>query len=357
MGCALDTAFWRGKRVLLTGHTGFKGAWTALLLRQLGAEVYGVALAPEASPNLFEVIEPVAGLTSVIADIRDAEALRAARDWGPQIVLHMAAQPLVRRSYADPVETFGVNMMGTVNVLDALRGAPGLEAVLVVTTDKVYRNEDTGRAFLESDPLGGHDPYSASKAAAELAVYSYAHSYFEPHGVPVATARAGNVIGGGDWSVDRIVPDIWRAARAGEALVLRMPHAVRPWQHVVEPIVGYLVYCQNLVTAPDGTPRALNFGPPPADILTVAEVAEQVGRGLEASRGWVLAEGPAPREMKLLSLDPAAAEAALGWRTKMDARTALDWTSAWYRAFDQDRDMARFTADQITAYIASDTTG
>jgi len=354
MQASLDREYWRGKRVLLTGHTGFKGAWTTLLLSQLGAEVFGVALAPDTTPSLFDLFGDGGGQTSTIADIRDPTALRAACEWGPRIVIHMAAQPLVRRSYAEPIETFDVNLMGTVNLLEALRGVEDLEAVLVVTTDKVYRNEDTGRAFLEDDPLGGHDPYSASKAAAEMAVYSYAHSFFEPRGVPVATARAGNVIGGGDWSADRIVPDIWRAAQAKTPLELRMPKAVRPWQHVIEPLTGYLIYCQNLARSADRTPRALNFGPPPSDILTVAEVAERVMDGLGSTVGWRLAEGPAPREMKLLSLDPEAAARALGWRTRLDAKAALDWTSEWYRAFDDRRDMKRFTVDQIASYIATD---
>lgn len=350
MSGRIDPAFWRGKRVLLTGHTGFKGAWATIVLRRLGAEVCGIALAPETRPNLFEIAGGVSA--SVIADIREPESFSVLATWKPQIVLHMAAQPLVRRSYADPVQTFATNVMGTVNLLEALRGSQGLEAILVVTTDKVYRNDDTGRAFLESDPLGGHDPYSASKAGSEVATYSYAHSFFEPAGIPVATARAGNVIGGGDWSIDRIIPDIWRANKAGEPVGLRMPDAVRPWQHVLDPVAGYLVYCQALV-ANRQTPRALNFGPPPEDILTVAEVADRFLNGLGSTLGWVRTAGPAVKEMKLLSLDPGAARQALRWRTRLDARAAIDLTSAWYHAFDQNSDMAAFTNRQIDDYMRS----
>jgi len=349
----IDTAFWQNKRVLLTGHTGFKGAWMLLLLERLGADVMGIALAPETSPNLFDILRPGVKAKSVIADIRNPSAFSDVAAWRPQIVIHMAAQPLVRRSYAEPVETFGTNVMGTVNLLDMVRQLEGIEAVLVITTDKVYRNDDAGRAFVEDDPLGGHDPYSASKAAAEMAVFTYAHSYFAARNVPVATARAGNVIGGGDWSADRIIPDIWRSHRDEEAVVLRMPKAVRPWQHVIEPIAGYLVYCQALVRGDDDLPRALNFGPPASDNLTVAEVTERMLGGLNSKRSWVLAEGPAPREMKLLSLNPAAAVRALGWKTRMTAGEAIDLTSRWYRQFDDGADMIQVTKQQIDEYLTA----
>ena len=354
MRCQVDRSFWQGKRVLLTGHTGFKGGWTAVLLKALGAEVFGLSLPPETEPNLYDLVTKNALSTSVFADVRDADAMGAARRWAPEIVLHMAAQPLVRKSHLEPVATFATNVMGVVNTLEVLRDSPGLQAILVITTDKVYRNEETGRAFREDDPLGGADPYSASKAAADLAAASYGASFFEPKGVPVATARAGNVIGGGDWSQDRIVPDIWRAARAGAPLILRMPQAVRPWQHVIEPVVGYLLYCQRLATAAEDLPRALNFGPPPSEVMRVGDVAEYGLAQLSPNVGWRMTEGPVLQEMKLLSLDPTAAVRALGWRTRLDARAALDWTMAWYRAFDEGRDMVGFTMDQCSTYLSMD---
>ena len=268
----IERAFWRDRRVLLTGHTGFKGAWLALWLERLGAQVFGLALPPTIpSPRGFPNWRPRRS-RSRIGDIRDAGVVaRAVQEARPQIVIHMAAQALVRRSYRAPVETFATNVMGTAHLLDSLRGAEGLQAVLVVTTDKVYRNDGNGHPFAEDDPLGGADPYSASKAAAEIVVASMATSFFGGKGV--ATARAGNVIGGGDWSEDRLIPDIWRAVKAGKPLRLRNPEATRPWQHVLDPLAGYLRYAERLASGAD-VPKALNFGPLPGDALTVAEIAD-----------------------------------------------------------------------------------
>ena len=240
-GSEPDGGFWQGRRVFLTGHTGFKGAWAALWLADLGAEVHGFALPPHTEPSLWEQVGTGLLAGETLADLADRDALtEAVRRARPQIVLHMAAQALVTRSYADPVGTFATNVLGTAHLLDALRAADGLEAVVVVTTDKVYANDGSGRVFVEDDPLGGGDPYSASKSAAELLTRSFAASFFDPAGVPVATARAGNVLGGGDWSADRLAPNIWRAARSGVPLLLRSPQATRPWQHVLEPLAGYL---------------------------------------------------------------------------------------------------------------------
>lgn len=347
-----DRDFWRGRRVLLTGHTGFKGAWAALWLHAMGAEVHGFALAPETVPNLWHQIGGGLLARETRADLADLGALgEAVRQARPQVVLHMAAQALVRRSYADPVGTIAANATGTVHLLEALRDASELEVAIVVTTDKVYSNNNSGRDFVEDDPLGGHDPYSASKAAAELLTRSYAHSFLEPAGARVATARAGNVIGGGDWSADRLVPDAWRAARDGVPLKLRFPGATRPWQHVVEPLAGYFTYAEALAADPHA-PRALNFGPVPGDTMTVAQVADALGEALGAGRPWEQDEGEHPPEMKLLSLDPSLARDAIGWEPRLNGRAAVEWTTRWYAAHGDGRSARTLCLDQITEYEA-----
>lgn len=347
-----DPDFWRGRRVFLTGQTGFKGAWAALWLNRLGAEVHGYALPADTEPSLWAEIGDGLLASETLADLADRHALARALDAArPQVVLHMAAQALVRAGYADPLRTIATNVLGTVNLLETLRGRDELQAVLVVTTDKVYANEDTGRDFRESDPLGGHDPYSASKAAAEILTRSYAQSFFEPSGVKVATARAGNVIGGGDWSLDRLVPDIWRAADSGTTLKLRSPHATRPWQHVLDPLAGYLGYVEALA-ARDDVPRALNFGPPPGESATVAEVAERVGAVLGLATAWEQDTGDHPREMTLLSLDPAAARESIGWCTRLALDSALEWTAAWYAGYRSGRSARELCLDQIRQYEA-----
>ena len=349
----LNADFWRKQRVLLTGHTGFKGAWAALWLESLGATVHGIALAPDHLPDLFSRLAPFARMRSTIADIRDAATVvELVKDAAPTLVLHMAAQPLVRRSYREPVATFASNLMGTVNVLDALRDAAGLAAILVVTTDKVYINNGGGMAFGENCPLGGHDPYSASKACTEIATSAYAQSFFTPAGVSLATARAGNVVGGGDWSPDRIVPDIWRATHAGVPLALRYPDAVRPWQHVLDSLFGYFLYLERLADPASDVPLAMNFGPGGADNMTVADVADVMTAGLRGAQGWVRAEGEHPVEAQTLSLDPTLAWDILSWKTRLPARDALRWTADWYRAFDAGRDIRELCLAQIKDYEA-----
>jgi CDP-glucose 4,6-dehydratase len=346
-----DRAFWANQRVLLTGHTGFKGAWATLWLERLGATVHGLALAPDHSPDLFSRLLPFGGLTSTISDIRDPDAVRSVvAAAAPTIVLHMAAQPLVRRSYADPVTTFGTNVMGTINLLDALRGSSGLVAVLVVTTDKVYRNVDSGTRFLEDDALGGHDPYSASKACAEVATAAYAKSFFTPIGVRLATARAGNVVGGGDWSPDRLVPDVWRALHRGEPLELRFPEATRPWQHVLDSVSGYLTYLERLAAPALGIALAMNFGPASVETFTVAAVAEMIAASFPGSRGWVRALGDHVKEAQALALDPSRAATELGWRTRLSAAESLAWTADWYRDYDAGRDVREISLGQIERY-------
>ena len=348
----MTRAFWRDRRVLLTGHTGFKGAWLALWLDRMGAKVFGLALPPDTEPALFSLLQPMHGVHSRLADIRDAEAVAAAvEEARPQIVIHMAAQSLVRRSYRCPAETFATNVIGTTHLLDCLRSVAGLEAVLVITTDKVYRNHGNGRAFTENDPLGGDDPYSASKSAAELVVAGMAASFFRPKGVPVATARAGNVIGGGDWSEDRLIPDLWRAVRADEPLRLRNPQSTRPWQHVLEPLSGYLLYAERMASGTD-VPAALNFGPSPGDVLTVAEVAQTMLDAMQSSQCWIAAEGPQPQERHSLAIDPALARTAIGWQPRLPSSKALQWTAEWYRAVMAGAAPRAVALDQIERYEA-----
>jgi CDP-glucose 4,6-dehydratase len=348
----IDRAFWQGRRVLLTGHTGFKGAWLSLWLEGMGAEVFGLALPPDTEPSLHALLQPMAGIRSRLADIRDPGAVAAAvAEARPSVVIHMAAQALVRRSYRLPVETLCTNVMGTAHLLDSLRNAEGLQAVLVVTTDKVYRNDGRQRPFAETDPLGGADPYSASKAAAELLVAGMAASFFAGKGVAVATARAGNVIGGGDWSEDRLVPDIWRAVRGGEPLRLRHPDATRPWQHVLEPLAGYLGYVERLAAGVE-LPAALNFGPAADDVLTVADVAETMLMAMNGNRRWVRVEEPQPEEAQSLAIDPALAMRAIGWRPRLSAAQALQWTAEWYGAVAAGGDPRELVCDQIRRYQA-----
>lgn len=348
----VNAEFWNGRRVLLTGHTGFKGAWTALWLAKMGAEVTGISLAPDGEFSLFGVIGPHLSLTSHFIDIRDKEALaKAVTEANPEIVLHMAAQALVRRSYRTPEATFATNVTGAINLLEALRDLPSLKAALMITSDKVYRNDDSGRAFKEADPLGGDDPYSASKAACEIAVAAYAKSYFRERNIPLATARAGNVIGGGDFSEDRLIPDIWRAARKGTSVTLRYPGATRPWQHVLESVSGYLVYLEALAGANGGAlPQALNFGPQRAENLAVGEIARDVQAAFGIQSDWSLDSAAQPLEKTHLALDVSLARAELGWQATWTAATALARTVDWYTAFNEGSDMLAFTLSQIEAY-------
>lgn len=347
MTATVDDAFWAGRRVLVTGHSGFKGAWLTVWLESLGASVHGLSLDPPSSPSLFEL---VAGGASPPVDVRDAAAVRAAVEAAaPSVVFHLAAQPLVRRSYAEPAETFAVNVQGTAHVLDAARAAGGVEAIVVVTSDKCYAPaEDSELGHRETDPLGGHDPYSASKAAAEIVAAAYRSSY----GLPLATARAGNVIGGGDWGEDRLLPDVMRAALDGGAVELRSPDAVRPWQHVLNPLAGYLLLAQSLTTDPAAA-DAWNFGPAVEDALPVRALVERIavlwGREIEVRTQ----PGEHPHETASLRLDSSRARLRLGWQPAWDLDEGLQAIVEWYRAYERKADLREITLAQIAAYQAA----
>lgn len=345
-----DIEFWRARRVLLTGHTGFKGAWMYVWLRELGAHVTGFALAPVTAPSLWSLVASEAGGRSVIADIRDAARLRTVvAETRPSIVIHMAAQALVRESYREPLATFATNVMGTAHLLEACRDVPDLRAVLIVTSDKVYENLELGRPFGEDDRLGGHDPYSASKACAELVARSYRDSFF-PGPTAVATVRAGNVIGGGDWSADRLIPDCVRALQTGRPVRLRYPDAVRPWQHVLEPLSGYLAAARLLTEAPAAAPTALNFGPDPASFCKVHEVVDRFSGRFAGRPGWQRDPGEHPAEARALTLTSALAARALGWQPVLGIEDALAWTAQWYRAHANGEDALAITRGQVALY-------
>ncbi len=344
---AVNAAFWAGKRVLLTGHTGFKGAWAAIWLNRMGAEVTGLALAPDQTPSLFDLARVDAQAASRIADLRDPAAVAVATAGSFDLVLHMAAQPIVRTAIEDPIATLETNVLGTARLLQALRYQPSLQAVLVVTSDKVYANNDAGRAFSEGDHLGGKDPYSASKAATEIVVQSFAKSYFQ--GVPLGTSRGGNVIGGGDFSRDRLVADIVRAVRAGEAVTLRHPEATRPWQHVLDCLAGYFRHIEALATDP-AAPRAVNFGPKPGG--PEVSVGELAGLGVAALGGqpWRHEPDPTSLEAKTLAIDAGLARRALGFESRLDAPEAVALTMDWYRRQAAGEDALTLCLEQIEGY-------
>lgn len=344
-----DQAFWRGRRVLVTGHTGFKGAWLCLWLEKLGAVVTGYALAPATTPSMFVDARVSDRVRSVIGDVCDhARLASVVADAKPEVAFHLAAQSLVRPSYADPVTTFATNVMGTVNVLDVLRRADGLLATIIVTSDKCYENREWVWPYRESDPMGGHDPYSASKGCAELVTASFARSFFE--GGAIASARAGNVIGGGDWSVDRLIPDAIRAFREGKAVRLRNPKSLRPWQHVLEPLGGYLELAERLAAEPSRFAGGWNFGPRDEDVRPVAEVVETLAREWGAGARWEADSGDHPHEAKILRLDATKARSELLWRPRLGLGEASSWTAAWYRDTIGGADAAERTLVDIQHY-------
>jgi CDP-glucose 4,6-dehydratase len=352
---------WRGRKVLLTGHTGFKGGWLALWLARLGAEVRGYALDPATDPNLFTAARVGSVVEDVRGDIRDAAALeRAMQEFAPEVVFHLAAQPLVRYSYQDPIGTFETNVMGTAHVLDCVRRTPSVRAVVSVTTDKCYDNKEWVWPYRETDPLGGYDPYSSSKACAEIVSAAFRQSYFpvaelgQPSGhcVAVATARAGNVIGGGDWSTDRLIPDLVRGFLSGEPVLIRRPHAIRPWQHVLEPLHGYLLLAEKLLTHDPRFATAYNFGPVEDDARPVGWIAERMTRFWGDGASWVQDTADSPHEAGYLKLDASRARADLGWVPRLRLDQALEMLVAWYRAWQAAADMHAFTLAQIERYQA-----
>lgn len=358
-GVALNPMFWKGKRVLLTGHTGFKGSWLSLWLQSMGAQVVGYALAPPTNPSLFEAAQVGQGMTSVIGDIRDLPKLQAVfAEHHPEIVIHMAAQPLVRYSYQNPVETYSTNVMGTVHLLETVRNSPGVKAVLNITTDKCYENREWVWGYRENEPMGGYDPYSNSKGCAELVSTAYRSSFFNgdsyvQHGVALATVRAGNVIGGGDWAQDRLIPDILAAFEQGKLVEIRNPQAIRPWQHVLEPLRGYLTLAENLFEQGPHFAEAWNFGPNDEDAKSVGWIVEQMAELWGNDAKWQIDTGAHPHEANYLKLDISKARSRLDWHPALRLTDALKLIIDWSKQRQAGADIRKLTMDQIRTYHTS----
>jgi CDP-glucose 4,6-dehydratase len=352
----MNAVFWQGKRVLLTGHTGFKGSWLSLWLQSMGAEVIGYALPPSTNPSLFEVAKIAQGMTSIIGDIRNLPQLQKVFDeHKPEIVIHMAAQPLVRYSYTEPVETYSTNVMGTVNLLEAVRLTKSVRAVVNVTTDKCYENREWVWGYRESEAMGGYDPYSSSKGCSELVTAAYRNSYFHAekylmHGVALASGRAGNVIGGGDWAEDRLIPDMIRAITNGQSVSIRNPHSIRPWQHVLEPLSGYLLLAQKLYEEGSNFAEAWNFGPNEDDAKPVHWILDNLTKTWGEGGSWKIDGADHPYEAHYLKLDCSKAKSRLNWKARWPLVKTIDQICFWHKAHQAGADMQAVCLGQIKEY-------
>jgi CDP-glucose 4,6-dehydratase len=351
-----DWSFWKGRRVFVTGHTGFKGSWLCLWLEALGADVTGYALEPPTHPSLYEQAGVAASVRSIIADIRDLPRLAAdLADFRPEVIIHLAAQSVVKRGYADPVETYSTNVMGTVHLLEAVRRLGTGCAVVNVTSDKCYAHRTSGGGYREAEAMGGDDPYSNSKGCAELVTAAYRRSYFPPaaadrHRVALASARAGNAIGGGDWTPDQLIPDLVRAFASGRACLIRSPGGVRPWQFVLDPLRGYLMLAEGLAKQGPAFASAWNFGPADTDAKPVSWIADRLVRAWGGAASWARDPEAHPPEAAVLRLDASKAAGQLGWRPVLSLEQALDWCVEWYRGWDRGDDLAWLTRSQIEQY-------
>jgi CDP-glucose 4,6-dehydratase len=355
----IDKIFWKNKRVLVTGHTGFKGSWLTCWLKNLGSSVVGYSLPPPTKPSLFESARVEEGMTSILGDVRNLDEVQAAIfKYKPEIVFHLAAQPLVRYSYLNPVETYATNIMGTVNILESIRQSDTVRLAVIVTSDKCYENKEWVWGYRESDSMGGKDPYSSSKGCAELVAAAYQNSYFtkkidESQNKSIATARAGNVIGGGDWAADRIIPDIMKAFLESRTVLIRNPNAVRPWQHVLEPLRGYLMLAEGLWNQGEEYLGGWNFGPGNEDARPVSWIVELVSQLWGKNAGWELMDTKDHlHEALYLRLDCSKANSVLGWLSKLHLSEALEWTVEWYKSYGQGRNMMQLTENQIARYEA-----
>ncbi len=353
MKAVVDSAFWKDKKVFLTGHTGFKGSWLSLWLQLMGANVKGYSLEPPTTPALFNEACVAKGMQSQVGDIRDAETLRASMTgFNPDIVIHMAAQPLVRLSYREPIETYSTNVMGSLQVLEAARQCTNLRVIVNVTTDKCYENHEWEWGYRENEPMGGHDPYSNSKGCVELITSAYRNSFFNnPQGAALASARAGNVIGGGDWAEDRLIPDILRAFSSNQPVVIRNPKATRPWQHVLEPLSGYLVLAQNLWTGGSKYAEGWNFGPKDEDARPVEWILNRMVETWGPDASWRLDSDPQPHEARYLKLDISKARSRLSWSPSWNLETALVRIVNWHRAWLAHENIHSVCIDEISAYV------
>jgi CDP-glucose 4,6-dehydratase len=347
----VDRAFWKGKRVFLTGHTGFKGSWLSLWLEDMDAVVKGYSLEPYTAPSLFDTANVSSGIESEFGDIRDFEKLKTSLEsFSPDIILHLAAQPLVRDSYEDPLGTYETNVMGTANLLQASRSLPDLKSIVVVTTDKCYENREWEWGYRENEAMGGYDPYSSSKGCAELVTSAFRRSFFQSTYVAIASARAGNVIGGGDWSKDRLIPDVLRSYNDGEQVVIRNPKATRPWQHVIEPLSGYLILAEELYNYGQAFAEPFNFGPRDEDCQSVESILNSINNYWVNCPGWKLDEDANPHEARFLKLDISKAKDRLDWRPRWNLDSTIKRIVDWNKAFNRQEDMRQYCIKEIKSY-------